>query len=437
LFSERSGKHNGTKVNGVTLAKGETRKLLSGDEIYAGRTTMSIDIQGEPSSLLQGAEVRCMECNKILTGELSNEKHEESIEIIYCKECREKKAKIPVKINTEEILCHSCNKNMTHIANKDGKGQILKQSTLYFCHDCRPQGVCNELGDYELIKLMASGGMGDIYKAWHKLTGRIVVLKKISPQMVMEEKTYKLFRREIDVMSGLNHPNIVHLYEYGRTGNIHYFVTEFMNGGDTGDLIRKKLAPLSYKMACNIICQVLEGLEFAHSRNYIHRDIKPENILLHKDKSGIKAKLSDFGLAKNFQDAGGSMLTQGREVMGSLLFMSPEQLRNYKNVKPPADIFSMGVTFYYLLTGKYIYNYPSPLDILLAGQKGEKVDLNRYDDPFHLILEAPPIPVEKQTGNIPERLALVVNKSIAKNVKDRYLTAKEFKEDIVKAIGTQ
>jgi serine/threonine-protein kinase len=208
-----------------------------------------------------------------------------------------------------------------------------------------------------------------------------------------------------------------------------------MNGGDAGDLVRKKLAPLPYKLACYIIYQVLTALEFAHSQNYIHRDIKPENILINRDTHSMKAKLSDFGLAKNFQDAGNSMLTQEKEFMGTLLFMPPEQLRNYRYVKPPADIYSTGATLYYLLTGKYIFDYPSPLDILLAEQKEEKINLNQYDDPFLMILETSPVPVEKHTNNIPDRLIRVVNKSILKNEKNRYLSAKEFKEDILKAIN--
>jgi len=383
-FLKDLGSTNGTKINGVKLAKGEIRKLFKGDEIYVGRTTLSIDIQEESfdSTILKVPEVRCIECDKILLNEMSDKKSEEFLEIIYCKECLEKKAKISlIKINKlwfenakkvlkhwpkkidihclepliekeftrdelintlrdlkfsekqiemmlkhavdsiKAITCYGCNKIITEMANRNGQGEIIRDNCVYFCPHCRPEREgnisCKSLGDYELIKLLSSGGMGEIYKAWHTITGRIVVLKKISPQIIIDEKAYKLFQREIAVMARLKHPNIVHLYEHGRIDNNYYFITEFMNGGDVGELIKKKLSPLPYEMACNIVCQILQGLEFAHTQNYIHRDIKPDNILLSTAKDGIQAKLSDFGLAKNFQDAGGSMLTQEKEFMGT------------------------------------------------------------------------------------------------------------------------
>lgn len=501
------GSTNGTKVNGVKLAKGETRELSRGDEIYAGRTTLRIDIQKktekeEPeSNLLKKPEVHCVECDKDVTHIFSDKSPDELEAIIYtCENCIGRSAKghfikinrdwfditkdllerLPNKINipgleliiekkfkreelvnrlsdlnftekqidmifeqavedkTEAITCQSCNKIMTEMADKDGKAEELREMAIYFCPACKPERdgnfECNKLGNYELIKLLGSGGMGEVYKAWHILTGRIVALKKILPHVAMDEKGYKLFQREINIMARLKHPGIVRFYEYGRTGNTLYCVTEFLNRGDPGEIIKRTLAPLPYKTACNIICQALDGLEFAHSQNYIHRDIKPENILLNKDKSGLKAKLSDFGLAKNFQEAGGSMLTQEKEFMGTLLFMPPEQLRNYRYVKPPADIYSMGVSLYYLLTGKYIFPYPSPLDIFLARQKEEKINLNKYEDPLLMVLSKSPLPVETHKIDIPESLAKIVNKSIMKKEKDRYSSAKKFKEDIIKAI---
>ena len=500
-FLKDLGSTNGTKVNGVKLSKGDTVELSSGDEIYVGRTTLNIDIQQDSPQVYMAKEIelRCVECDSPVTYKGTDKRSDSFTEAIYCEKCSQKEEKTPLlKINrtwfeaikdvirewpnkidlyrleqivekrftreelifklgrlnftekqTEMILkhavdyiepvtCSGCNKNMTEMANKDGKRDLPKSSDIkYFCYDCRPEADKSlkpyKLGDYELIKVLGYGGMGAVYKAWHILTGRIVALKKILPQAAMDEKGYKLFKREIAVMARLSHPNIVHFYEYGRIGDVLYFVTEFMNGEDPAELIKKKMAPLDYKLACNIVCQALEGLEFAHSKNYIHRDIKPENILLSRDKTGLKAKLSDFGLAKNFQDAGGSMLTQEKEFMGTLLFMPPEQLRNYRYVKPPTDIYSMGVTLYYLLTGKYIFNYPSPLDILKAERDGKKINLNRYEDPLFMVLGTSPIPVEKQNSNIPPELASVVNKSIRKKEKDRYLTAKDFREDIMRA----
>jgi len=497
-FLKDLGSTNGTKINGVRLTKGETRELFAGDEIYVGRTTINIDIKkGSQENIhLKFPEIRCVECDKIIQIKASRQK---SVEAIYtCADClekanplikvdkswlnitkraiknfpnridieglemmvgkkfrreelinnlatlnfTEKQIKILLKYLVdigEPIVCQGCGKTMTKMADQDGNAREFRSVSLYFCPDCRPPVdpdiKCDQMGNYKLLKLMGIGGMGEVYKAWHTLTGRIVALKKILPHIALDEKGYKLFQREIAVTARLNHPNIVRFYEQGRAGNILYFATEFLNGGDPGDLIRKNMAPVHYKLACDIICQTLEGLEFAHSKNYIHRDIKPENILLNKDKNVLKAKLCDFGLAKNFQDAGCSVLTQEKEFMGTLLFMSPEQLRNYRYVKPPTDLYSMGATFYYLLTGKYIFNYPSPLDIALAERDGKKFNLNQYDDPLLMVLGENPLPIETHGGDIPEKLAKVVNKSVSKKEKERYLSAKEFKEDIMKAIS--
>jgi serine/threonine-protein kinase len=237
------------------------------------------------------------------------------------------------------------------------------------------------------------------------------------------------------VISRLIHPNIVRLYDQGHTGKDHYFAIEFLGDGDASDLIIKKYTgPVPYLEACDIICQSLEGLQFAHSRNYIHRDIKPQNILLHRDSKGIKAKLSDFGLAKNFEEAGGSMMTKDGEVAGTVIFMAPEQLLNYKYVKPPADVYSMGVSLYYLLTGKYPFDYPSPLDCMMAVKNGMRIDLRKYADPLLLVLSENPIPITQRAGYIPAELARVVDKSVRKREDERYASAREFREDILKAV---
>ena len=446
-FLKDLGSTNGTRVNGNKLEKGELKELCKGDRINVGKTTLSIDIikedkEEEEGTLLIPEEVFCVECGKNVIDEVMDKPPEELEGLIYtCKKCVEQQEagtllEVP---DTKPVFCSKCNKDVTHMANKDGKMELFRNIAIYICPSCKPfkdnKVKKDSIGDYDLLSLLGFGGMGEVYKAWHRITGRLVALKKILPMAAMKEKNHKLFQREMNVMSKLVHPNIVSIFDQGRVGKEHYFATEFLNGGDADGLITKRyLAPVFYKEACEIIMQSLEGLHFAHTKSYIHRDIKPQNILIHREKNKITAKISDFGLAKNFQEAGGSMMTKEGEIAGTVLFMAPEQLLNYKYVKPPADVYSMGVSLYYLISGKYPFNYPSPLDQIKAFLKGQKINMKKYADPLLMVLSEPPIPVENQIKALPTAIARVVNKSVQKVERDRYMTAEEFKNDIEAAL---
>ncbi len=446
-FLKDLGSTNGTKVNDRKLNKGELLQLSDKDLIKAGKTTLSINIIQEKDEELVGTlflspEVNCVECGKEVSEELSHKTPEELEGLIYtCKECTDKKNEIVATLIEESsVLCAVCNKDMSDMANKDGKREDFKDTAVYYCPLCKPSrqkgSYPDKIGDYELLSLLGKGGMGAVYKAWHIPTGRLVALKKILPMASLSQKNQKLFQREMTLMSKLIHPGITRLYDQGKMGKYYYFVIELLNGGDADELITKKyLSPVPYKEVCHIICQVLDGLEFAHSKGYVHRDIKPQNILLQNDSKGVKAKLSDFGLAKNFQEAGGSMITKDGEAAGTIIFMAPEQLLNYKYVKPPADVYSMGVTFYYLLSGKYHFDYPSPLEFMEAQMMGVKIDKKKYEEPILLVLSGNPIPIKNRKKDIPHKLALVADRAVKKNEQERYSSAREFREDILKALG--
>ncbi|MEQ8167896.1 MAG: protein kinase [Candidatus Eremiobacterota bacterium] len=446
-FLKDLGSTNGTKVNDRKLGKGELIQLSDKDSIRVGKTLLTIniareeDITGEAEgTLFLSPEVNCIECGKDVLGELAGKKADDLEGLVYtCRECTRKKQEKAYTIEETPVLCAGCRKDVSDMANRDGKRDEFTDSAVYYCPLCKPprkEGTFRDkMGDYELLSLLGKGGMGEVYKAWHTITGRLVALKRILPMAAMSEKNKKLFQREMLVISRLIHPNIVRLYDQGHTGKDHYFAIEFLGDGDASDLLIKKYTgPVPYLEACDIICQSLEGLQFAHSKNYIHRDIKPQNILLHRDSKGIKAKLSDFGLAKNFEEAGGSMMTKDGEVAGTVIFMAPEQLLNYKYVKPPADVYSMGVSLYYLLTGKYPFDYPSPLDCMMAVKNGMRIDVRKYADPLLLVLSENPIPVRERAGHIPAELARVVDKSVRKREDERYASAREFREDILKAV---
>ncbi len=306
----------------------------------------------------------------------------------------------------------------------------------YLCASCatavqrevRPPRI----GEYRLLEEVGRGGMGVVYKAWHEPSARLVAVKKLLPNTAIDAKANRLFRREMSVLQQLTHPHIVRLLSQGTHEDQPYFASEYLDGGDLGRIVAEiRQGPLSIAEGSRYICEILSGLESAHEKGFIHRDVKPGNVLLgHPAADGQPiAKLSDFGLAKSFVDAGASCMTQRGEAGGTLLYMAPEQILNYRYAKPPADVYSVGVTFYYLLTGRLPFNFPSPLDRIRGGFAGRK-----YKDEVRIVLEDDPIPIREQ-GEVPKALAAVIDRSIKKKEKDRFRSAAEMKDAIERAVA--
>jgi predicted Ser/Thr protein kinase/ribosomal protein L7/L12 len=190
--------------------------------------------------------------------------------------------------------------------------------------------------------------MGAVYKARQKQLDRIVALKILPPEVGKDPAFAERFTREARSLAKLNHPHIVTVYEFGQSEDLYYFIMEFVDGTDLRHVIRKgDLAP---KEALTIVPQVCEALQYAHEEGVVHRDIKPENILL--DKRG-RVKIGDFGLAKLLdRPATAFTLTQPQQRMGTPHYMAPEQIEGAHQVDHRADIYSLGVVFYEMLTGK-------------------------------------------------------------------------------------
>jgi tRNA A-37 threonylcarbamoyl transferase component Bud32 len=200
----------------------------------------------------------------------------------------------------------------------------------------------------EVLDLLGQGGMGVVYKARQIELDRTVALKVLSPRLASDEEFARRFMREAKALASLDHPHIVRVHDFGREAGLYFLVMEFVDGVSLREVLaQKKLAP---EQALRIVPQICEALEYAHSRGVIHRDIKPENILL--DRAG-SAKIADFGLAKIVKDETGSVsITQTHEVMGTVEYMAPEQRDGLKEVDHRADIYSLGVVLYELLTGE-------------------------------------------------------------------------------------
>ena len=207
-----------------------------------------------------------------------------------------------------------------------------------------PTGLMR-IGPYEVIETCGRGGMGVVYKAWHELFKQYRAIK-VLPSDFDDDDIHR-FLMEIELAGRLNHPNIVQAHDANRHQGMLYLVMEFVDGVNLDHLIKHhKRLPLG--VACELVRQAAEGLQHAHEHFLVHRDIKPSNLMI--DQSG-QVKILDFGLARLQADAGNSRLTKRGSVMGTMDFMAPEQWEDPMGATIQADIYSLGCTLYYLVTG--------------------------------------------------------------------------------------
>ena len=199
----------------------------------------------------------------------------------------------------------------------------------------------------EIIALIGKGGMGAVYQARQPALDRMVALKILPPQTAAGPGFVERFNREARALARLNHPNIVAVHEFGQVNGLSFFIMEFVDGLNLREL--ERAGKLSPREALQIVPQICEALQFAHDEGIVHRDIKPENILL--DKKG-RVKIADFGIAKILSGAPEPDLTKTQGIIGTPHYMAPEQMEKPTTVDHRADIFSLGVVFYEMLTGE-------------------------------------------------------------------------------------
>jgi tRNA A-37 threonylcarbamoyl transferase component Bud32 len=235
-----------------------------------------------------------------------------------------------------------------------------------------------KIGPYRLVELIGKGGMGAVYRGEHAELGRPAAIKVLPSKLSRDAEFVERFRREAQVLAKLSHPNIVHVFDMGVQGEIYYIVMELIEGVNLRHVLaQQKLTPAQ---ALHLVPKLCAALEYAHAQGIVHRDIKPENILL--DTSG-EPKIADFGLAKIVKgEAASPALTRTDHVMGTPDYMAPEQ-RGGRQVDHRADIFSMGVILYEMLTGNL------PLGRFDPPSKKVTVDV-RLDDVVLRALESEP-----------------------------------------------
>ncbi len=232
---------------------------------------------------------------------------------------------------------------------------------------------------FKILELLGQGGMGAVYKAQQPALDRLVALKILPPETGADTGFADRFTREARALARLSHPNIVAVHEFGQVGGLHYFVMEYVEGLNLRQL--EQGGKLSPREALKIIPQICDALQFAHDEGIVHRDIKPENVML--DKKG-RVKITDFGLAKILgREPTTVRLTGAKDVMGTPHYMAPEQIEHPQEVDHRADIYSLGVVFYEMLTGEL------PLGKFQAPSKKVQVDVRLDEVVLHALEKEP------------------------------------------------
>ena len=257
------------------------------------------------------------------------------------------------------------------------------------------------MGKYQILEKIGAGGMGQVYKAYHSGTGRVVAIKVILSKSKIDPEVVRRFEREVKAAAKLVHQNIITVFDADQINGRVFMVMEYIKGNDLAAIIAKK-GKLGLPDTINYILQIANGLKYAHDQGVIHRDIKPGNIIVDANKN---VKIVDMGLAKIETDSNQediSMLTGATAIMGTVDFMSPEQGFSSRDVDARADIYSLGATLFYLLTGKFMYAGNSLFAKLLAHR----------ESPIPSLCSAMP--------GLPLELENIFSKMVAKNAADRY-----------------
>lgn len=261
------------------------------------------------------------------------------------------------------------------------------------------------LGQYTITERLGRGGMADVYKAFHPKLEVYRAVKVIRPEFVTASDFRERFQKEAQAVAALRHTNIVQIHDFGEQDDAYYMVMEFVEGQDLKRIIKSegKIRPI--RRALQIVDQVADALHYAHSRGLIHRDIKPENIMINEDGLPI---LMDFGIAKLL--TANTQLTQTGMGIGTPAYMAPEQAKALPEIGPTADIYSLSVVLYEMLTGQVPFSADTPMAVMLKA----------INDPT---------PMPRQfSSDISENLQQVLLKGTAKDPENRYSTARQFQK---------
>ena len=263
------------------------------------------------------------------------------------------------------------------------------------------------IGNYKISQEIGHGGMGKVYKAIHLSLERVVAIKMIHPKLLSNSEMVARFYSEAKIQAKLNHPNIVTVYDFFEFEDNHYIIMEFVEGESLSKVINHQGA-FDIDYGTRIFLQILEGMSYAHKKNVIHKDIKTSNFIL----TSSNVQITDFGIAQIIGDPGHTSESGG--VIGTPKYMAPEMILG-KNIDHRADIYSLGISFYELITGRVPFTTTGKSDFEIRKAQ----------------VESPPPPPTEINPRIPKDIENIILKSLSKNTNDRFSTVDEFIEAIV------
>jgi serine/threonine-protein kinase len=369
--------HNGTYVNGQRVT---TADLHDGDHIKAGHTILRIAVEEIPEAILlpepepaarptprpvpaATVDQRDLEPGGALAGAAA-----------ACRTCGSLLVALPPA--PAPLLCPGCEEQAR----------------------TQPQPVPG----YRIVRELGRGGMGVVYLALRAADGVALALKTIKPMGMPTRTAVARFLREANILRELAHLHIVRFYEMGEVDELLYFAMEHVRGTDAQALLRSG-GPFTVERVVTVGCQLLDALEYAHGLGFVHRDIKPSNLLVTEEAGRELVRLTDFGLARVYQSSALSGLTLAGEVGGTVAFMAPEQITSFREAKPAADQYAAAATLYNLLTGCHIYDLPG-----------------RYEQQLLMILNDEPVPLQKRRADVPQELAAVIHRALAREPEKRF-----------------
>ncbi len=273
------------------------------------------------------------------------------------------------------------------------------------------------IGGYTLAEQIGSGAMGVVYRAVNPRTHEVVAVKLIAPAMISDKASIKSMVREADVLRQLDHKRIVRFIDTGVEGNHVFLMMEYVVTIDLMAMLRSLKTAERIRVACGLIGQVLDGLAHAHAAGMIHRDIKPGNILVSQSNNRLKAKLADFGLAKNLKDTGLSRFSGENEVKGTLRYMAPEQIESCRYATPQSDLYSTAATLYTLISDAAIY------------------DCSDGRIAIDTILSNGPTPIQRHVADAPAELVQFLNRGLQRNPDARFSNAAEMRDAVSQLCG--
>lgn len=269
------------------------------------------------------------------------------------------------------------------------------------------------LPGYEWQELIGSGGMGEVYRAVRVADSATVAIKVIRPAVSGADEDYKRFQREMKILRSLSHPRVVRYLDEGEQDGLLYLVMEYIDSRDAQRLV-KSHGPLALDQAQRLASQFLPALQHAHDKGFVHRDVKPSNLLIYTKSNRLQVKLADFGLGRAYLTSQLSGHTQLGQIGGTIAFMPPEQVTDFRNLLPASDQYSAAATLYWMLTGQYAYDFPKAVHAKLA-----------------MLMSQPPVPIQARDPETPTQVAEAIMKAMSRDPEDRFQNIAEFQEALV------